>query len=118
MPPFSNSLKPLGYHWWLFLLKQALFKRFILWLMCALLGSGILISAHIDRDDSWLGDVYGVLTGFFFTGYIIAVGYCRKSLSTADTMLYSSGFAPQFYCHYRRSGRRGSPCCPALSRDG
>ena len=73
-------------------LQQALSRRFVLGLICALLGSGILVSAHLSTGtSSWLGDVYGLLTGFFFTGYIIAVGYCRESLSTADTMLYSSG---------------------------
>ena len=76
-------------------LQQTLSKRFALGLICALSGSGILVSAHIgtgsSSPSSWLGDVYGLLTGFFFTGYIIAVGYCRKSLSPADTMLYSSG---------------------------
>ena len=73
-------------------LQQALSRRFVLGLICALLGSGILVSAHLSTGtSSWLGDVYGLLTGFFFTGYILAVGYCRESLTTADTMLYSSG---------------------------
>ena len=76
-------------------LQQTLSKRFALGLICALSGSGILVSAHIgtgsSSPSSWLGDVYGLLTGFFFTGYILAVGYCRESLTTADTMLYSSG---------------------------
>jgi len=73
-------------------LRQALSRRFVLGLICALFGSGILVSAQLGTGtSSWLGDVYGLLTGFFFTGYIIAVGYCRESLSTADTMLYSSG---------------------------
>jgi drug/metabolite transporter (DMT)-like permease len=50
-----------------------------------------LVASHLSiGTGSWTGDLYGLLTGFFFTGYILAVGRCRETLSTADTMLYSS----------------------------
>jgi drug/metabolite transporter (DMT)-like permease len=81
-------------------LRQKLSKRFALGLICALTGSGILVSAHLgvgtSSSSSWVGDAYGLLTGFFFTGYILAVGYCRESLTTADTMLYSSALCAAF----------------------
>ncbi|MAA50565.1 MAG: EamA family transporter [Gammaproteobacteria bacterium] len=81
-------------------LRQRLSKRFALGLICALTGSGILVSAHLgvgtSSSSSWVGDAYGLLTGFFFTGYILAVGYCRESLTTADTMLYSSALCAAF----------------------
>jgi len=81
-------------------LRQALSKRFALGLICALTGSGILVSAHLGAGASsssyWVGDAYGLLTGLFFTGYILAVGYCRESLTTADTMLYSSALCAAF----------------------
>ena len=81
-------------------LRQTLSKRFALGLICALTGSGILVSAHLgvgtSSSNSWVGDAYGLLTGFFFTGYILAVGYCRESLTTADTMLYSSALCAAF----------------------
>ena len=81
-------------------LRQTLSKRFALGLICALTGSGILVSAHLgvgtSSSSSWVGDAYGLLTGFFFTGYILAVGYCRESLTTADTMLYSSALCAAF----------------------
>ena len=70
-------------------LQQRLSRRFVMGLMGALAGSGILVSAHMGSG-SWIGDLYGLLTGFFFTGYILAIGYCRETLSTTDTMLYSS----------------------------
>ena len=81
-------------------LRQTLSKRFALGLICALTGSGILVSAHLgvgtSSSSSWVGDAYGLLTGFFFTGYILAMGYCRESLTTADTMLYSSALCAAF----------------------
>jgi drug/metabolite transporter (DMT)-like permease len=50
-----------------------------------------LVASHLSiGTGSWTGDLYGLLTGFFFTGYLLAVGRCRETLSTADTMLYSS----------------------------
>lgn len=72
-------------------LRQRLSRLFLLGLTCALGGSGILVASHLSiGTGSWTGDLYGLLTGFFFTGYILAVGRCRETLSTADTMLYSS----------------------------
>ena len=72
-------------------LRQSLSRLFLLGLMCALVGSSILVASHLSTGtSSWTGDLYGLLTGFFFTGYILAVGRCREALSTADTMLYSS----------------------------
>lgn len=72
-------------------LRQPLSRLFLLGLTCALGGSGILVASHLSvGTGSWTGDLYGLLTGFFFTGYILAVGRCRETLSTADTMLYSS----------------------------
>jgi len=73
-------------------LRQRLSRLFLLGLACALGGSGILVASHLAiGTGSWTGDLYGLLTGFFFTGYILAVGRCRETLSTSDTMLYSSG---------------------------
>lgn len=72
-------------------LRQPLSRLFLLGLTCALVGSSILVASHLSTGtSSWTGDLYGLLTGFFFTGYILAVGRCREALSTADTMLYSS----------------------------
>jgi drug/metabolite transporter (DMT)-like permease len=79
------------------LLKQSLSRHFIGGLVCALCGSGILVSVHISWSTStWIGDLYGLITGFFFTGYLLVIGRCRDTLSTTDTMLYSSGFCALF----------------------
>lgn len=79
------------------LLKETLSRHFFLGLICALCGSGILVSAHLSWDiETWAGDAYGLVTGFFFTGYLLAIGRCRDTLSTRDTMLYSSGFCALF----------------------
>ncbi len=75
------------------LLRQPLTRHFILGLICALIGSAILIGAQLSwNSTTWRGDLYGLLTGFFFTGYLLVIGRCRDTLTTADTMLYSSGF--------------------------
>lgn len=77
--------------------RQTLSRRFLVGLACALAGSGILVTAHVDLSSgSWAGDLYGLLTGFFFTGYLLAVSRCRDTLSTSDTMLYSSGLCAIF----------------------
>jgi drug/metabolite transporter (DMT)-like permease len=79
------------------LLKQPLSRHFIAGLVCALCGSGILVSAHVSwNTDTWIGDFYGLITGFFFTGYLLVIGRCRDTLTTTDTMLYSSGFCALF----------------------
>ena len=70
-------------------LRQHLSRSFVAGTAAALLGSGILVSAHVGSGD-WLGDLYGLLTGFFFTGYILGVDRCRDTLSTTDTLFYSS----------------------------
>ena len=73
------------------ILRQRLSPVFLFGLTCALGGSGVLVASHLSiGTGSWTGDLYGLLTGFFFTGYLLAVGRCRETLSTADTMLYSS----------------------------
>jgi len=73
--------------------RQPLTRHFILGLICALTGSAILIGAHFSWNwTTWRGDLFGLLTGFFFTGYLLVIGRCRDTLTTADTMLYSSGF--------------------------
>lgn len=78
-------------------LKQSLSRHFIVGLVCALCGSGMLVSAHMSWNASaWIGDFYGLITGFFFTGYLLVIGRCRNTLSTTDTMLYSSGFCALF----------------------
>jgi len=72
-------------------------RRFLLGLIGALAGAGILVSAHLSFDAStWVGDGYGLITGFFFTGYILAIRRCRETLSTTDTMLYSSTLCAAF----------------------
>lgn len=79
------------------LLKQSLSRHFMVGLVCALSGSGVLVSAHISWNASaWIGDFYGLITGFFFTGYLLMIGRCRDTLTTTDTMLYSSGFCALF----------------------
>ena len=79
------------------LLKQSLSRHFVIGLLCALCGSGVLLSSHVTWDAStWMGDLYGLLTGFFFTGYLLVIGRCRDTLPTTDTMLYSSAFCALF----------------------
>ena len=84
--------------------------------MCALVGSSILVASHLSTGtSSWTGDLYGLLTGFFFTGYILAVGRCREALSTANTMLYSSALCALILlpCMLVANISAGEPMVPA-----
>ena len=97
-------------------LRQRLSRLFLLGLACALGGSGILVISHLSiGTGSWTGDLYGLLTGFFFTGYILAVGRCRETLSTSDTMLYSSALCALILLPFMLVAKvaAGEPMMPA-----
>lgn len=97
-------------------LRQRLSRLFLLGLACALGGSGILVISHLSiGTGSWTGDLYGLLTGFFFTGYILAVGRCRETLSTSDTMLYSSALCALMLLPFMLVAKvaAGEPMMPA-----
>lgn len=97
-------------------LRQRLSRLFLLGLACALGGSGILVISHLSiGTGSWTADLYGLLTGFFFTGYILAVGRCRETLSTSDTMLYSSALCALILLPFMLVAKvaAGEPMMPA-----
>ena len=104
-----------------FFLKQALSKRFVLGLICALLGSGILVSAHLDTGtSSWLGDVTACSRAFSLRAISSRWAFAGNLFPLPTPCCIPRDFAPQFYCHWPSSlwSSRESPCCPALSRDG
>lgn len=65
--------------------------RFVLGLTLAITGALLLAREHLSFSSAhWLGDFYGLITGFFFTGYLFAIAKCRSEQSTLTTMFYSS----------------------------
>ena len=65
--------------------------RFVLGLCLAICGALLLAREHLSFASAfWLGDFYGLITGFFFTGYLYAIAKCRSEQSTLTTMFYSS----------------------------
>lgn len=68
-----------------------LHRHFLLGLVLAIAGALLLAREHLSFSSThWLGDFYGLVTGFFFTGYLFAITKCRSEQSTLTTMFYSS----------------------------
>ena len=66
-------------------------RLFLAGMALAIVGASFLIGDTIAfRPERLKGDVYGVVTGFFFAAYLIAVGRLRARLSTAVVMFWSS----------------------------
>jgi len=64
--------------------------RFLVGMVMALVGMGVLMSQSltIDLDHLW-GDGLGLLTAVFYAGYILAVGRLRHEFSTVTIMTWS-----------------------------
>ena len=78
----------------LIFLGEYISRNFVLGLALALSGA-LLLARHsltVPTADG-LGDVYGLLTGFFFCGYLLALDRCRVQMSTTQTLYYSSTVA-------------------------
>ena len=75
---------------WLFL-KERMTARFILAMVLALAGAALLMRASLDFGPSRLfGDILGIITAIFYSGYIVAVKVLRRSMSTPTLMGYST----------------------------
>jgi len=64
---------------------------FVLGVGLAVIGAGFLIGDSISfRPGHLKGDIYGVITGIFLAGYLIAISRLRTNLSTGTVMYYST----------------------------
>ena len=66
-------------------------SRFLAGMVLAISGAALLIADTVAfSPERLLGDVCGVVTGFFFAGYLITVGRLRSRLTTAVVMFWST----------------------------
>jgi drug/metabolite transporter (DMT)-like permease len=72
-------------------LKERVGPRFLLGLLFALAGAGLLVRASLGvGGQHLLGDLLGVITAFFYAGYLLTVKELRRYLPTARLMGASS----------------------------
>mgnify|MGYP001173232899 CR=1 FL=1 len=65
--------------------------RFLAGMALAIFGAALLISGTVAfSPERVFGDVCGIVTGFFFAGYMITVGRLRNRLTTAAVMFWST----------------------------
>lgn len=64
-------------------------KKFWTGLFLAVLGAGLLASGGFDKGH-FRGDALAVLTAFFYSGYLLAIGRLRKNLATAPLMFWTT----------------------------
>lgn len=64
---------------------------FLVGLALAVGGAAILMGESLGLGmETLLGDAFGLVTAFFYTGYLMAIGRLRRSLSPARVMAWSS----------------------------
>lgn len=84
---FSPVVVTLGA--WL-ILKEPITRAFALGLALAMTGSILLVGSSYDLDPSYVvGDVYGMITAFFFGSYVLSVRAVRNRISAAALMFRS-----------------------------
>jgi len=84
---FSPVVVTLGA--WL-VLKEPVTRAFALGLGVAMMGSFLLVGSSYQLDPSHVvGDIYGIITAFFFGSYVLSVRAVRNRVSTAALMFRS-----------------------------
>lgn len=75
---------------WLFL-KEPITRTFAIGLGLAMTGSFLLVGSSYQVDPTHVvGDIYGMITAFFFGSYVLSVRAVRNRVSAA-TMMFRSG---------------------------
>jgi drug/metabolite transporter (DMT)-like permease len=75
---------------WRFL-KERITWQFITGMILALAGASFLMRASLDLGSTrLLGDLLGIVTAMFYSGYIIAIKVLRQSIRTPTLMGYST----------------------------
>lgn len=73
---------------WL-VLKETVNARIFAGVALGVLGAAFLVGASARYNPENLpGDVYGLVTSFFFGTYVLTVSWARRRLSAAETMFY------------------------------
>jgi drug/metabolite transporter (DMT)-like permease len=78
---------------WLFLSEKVSRANLIGIVLCLIGGSALLGNSYNFAPEHFLGDIYGVVTAFFFGTYILTVGQARMRYGAAVVMLYSTAIA-------------------------
>lgn len=75
---------------WLFL-RERIYGRFLVGLALCLAGAALLVSASFHTSQRHvLGDLYGIITAFFYGSYLLVVAGLRSRLSAPTIMFWSS----------------------------
>ena len=73
---------------WL-ILKEQITPRILAGVLLGIAGSFLLVSASAQfNPENVLGDIYGVVTAFFFGAYFLGVASARRRMSVATVMFY------------------------------
>ncbi len=76
--------------WMLF--DEKITKGLLLGLFIALIGAALIAANSLGRGDSHIiGDLLGVVTAFFYAGYLLTISRLRKSFGVRGIMIWSSG---------------------------
>jgi drug/metabolite transporter (DMT)-like permease len=88
---FLANLAPLvvtGVAW---LMGERISRTFLVGMLLAMVGATLLVRASFDvGGDHLLGDALAMMTAVFYAGYILTVKSLRRTMGTAQLMLWSS----------------------------
>lgn len=72
-----------------FIFGERFNKKFWTGLLLAVIGAGLLASTGFNQGHL-RGDALAVVTAFFYSGYLLAIGRLRKNLDTAPLMFWTT----------------------------